>query len=111
MVPLGMRPCALESDGSSFQKLPVHHKVRKAVPFRRFRVMEVRLVVYDATQDGDILEPEAAETVEAMGPTFNPQKKRERRADIVCIYRMERQQLGRLLKAGAMHHEVEAIKT
>lgn len=29
-------------------------------------------------------------------------KKRERRADIICIYRMERQQLGRLLKAATL---------
>ena len=27
-VPLGMLPWALESDGSLFPKLPVHHKVR-----------------------------------------------------------------------------------
>ena len=72
---------------------------------------EVRFEVVDATEDGDIIQKPAPNTAAATGPSYRPQapKRRDKSAQIICIYRMDRQQLGRVLNAGSLQNEVACI--
>ena len=74
---------------------------------------EVRLEVFDATEEGVKIEkqqPNQAQTAAASGPSYSPKKnQRTRSAQVICIYRMDRQQLGRFYEAGALQHEVDVI--
>ena len=57
---------------------------------------EVRLVVYDATQDGEIKEPEAAGRANLQ----SSEKEGSSRCDIVCIYRNGKAAAGAAAESG-----------